>query len=133
MSDTPSLAQKTQSSTPAEMAEQEPTDQRSETCDETDENTDIDLGEGTSNAASESDPAPSANKQDHKPAFVKIMQLDEREMLTAYLEAFFGESLATGWTTSLMVVVSANRSLPLLRKVRWGPSRGHQRRHDRLP
>ena len=67
--------------------------QCSETCDETGEDADMDLGEGTSNAASESDPAPSANKPEHKSAFVKIMELGEREMLTAYIEAFFGESL----------------------------------------
>lgn len=115
MSDAPSLARVTRSSTPIEMAEQEAMDQCSQTCDETEKDTDMDLGEGTSNAPSESDPAPSANKPEHKSAFVKIMELDEREMLTAYLEAFFGEPLhCSGRITSLMVVAPTNRSLPLL-------------------
>lgn len=127
MSDAPSPAQITRSSTPIEMNEQEAMDQCSETCDETGEDADMDLGEGTSNAsaASEPDPAPSANKPEHKSAFVKIMELDEPEMLTAYIEAFVGESLR--YRLDHPTDGSHNRSLPLLQRVRWGPSREHQR------
>lgn len=60
-----------------------------------DVDTDMDLGEGASNPApvepSGSDTAPSENKPKPRSAFVKIMELKEKEMLTAYLEAFFGK------------------------------------------
>ena len=61
------------------------------------EDVDVDLGEGMSNAASDElsgwDPTPSTNEPKPKPAFVKIAGLKEEDMLTAYLEAFFGEPL----------------------------------------
>lgn len=110
MSNTPSPALTTQPSTPAKVTEQgqqseevsngkitgeEATDQGSETRNPKDTDADMGLGEGTSNAASDepsgSDPAPSASKSKPKSAFVKVMELKEKEMLTAYLEAFFGE------------------------------------------
>lgn len=56
---------------------------------------DMDLGQGTPNPASDeqpgSDPVPSGKEPEPKSAFVKVMELKEKEMLTAYLEAFFGK------------------------------------------
>lgn len=97
-------------------------DQRSKTHDAGVTDVNMDLGEGTSEAAavlSGSDPAPSANKPKPKSAFVKITELKEKEMLEVYVEAFFGEPYDVGWITSLMVAILANRSLHILQEVRW--------------
>ena len=132
-----SMSGTTQPFTPTEVFEQgqplgevlnrkitgeEAMDQRSETHDAMDVDVDMDLGEGTSEAAADlsgSDPAPSANKPRPKPAFVKIVELKEKEMLKAYVEAFFGEPYDVDWITSLMVVILANRSLHVLQEVWW--------------
>jgi len=69
-------------------------DRPAETTGAKDMDADMDLGEGTSNPApderSGSDPVPSTKEP--KSAFIKIMELGEKDMLKAYLEAFFGES-----------------------------------------
>lgn len=68
-------------------------DQRGHTADV---DADMDLGEGTSSPASGepsgSEPVPSANEPKPKSAFVKIMELEEVDMLKAYMGAFFGKS-----------------------------------------
>ena len=57
---------------------------------------DADLGEGTSNLTPDEpsgpDPAPSTNESKPKSAFVKLTELKERQMVLAYLQAFFGGS-----------------------------------------
>jgi hypothetical protein len=86
--------------------------QCSKACDAEDTDVDMDLGEGTSNAASDgppgSDPTSSADKSKLKSAFVKIMELKEGEMLTAYLQAFFGEPYDI-WTRVSVLPVGSPR------------------------
>ena len=61
-----------------------------------DTNIKMDLSGGTSNPTPDEPPGPDPklpeSKPKHKYAFVKIMELDEKRMLTSYLEAYFGES-----------------------------------------
>ena len=74
---------------------------------------------------SEPDSEPPANKPKPRSAFVKISELQETDMITSWLQAFFGESLQRLEPVSPHELNRranegnlANRSLPLLQKVR---------------
>lgn len=59
-------------------------------------NTDTDLGVGLSNRVSDDslqpDPMSMPSASERKPAFVKIIDLDEEDRFTSWLEAFIGKS-----------------------------------------
>jgi len=104
--------------TVGEGAAGQPVHQSVETRDTNDVDVDMDQGEGTSNPESDepsgSDATLSAKKHKPKPAFVKVMELKEVSMLTAYLEAFFGKSCGARDRLTLLPVVS-----PCGRRLIW--------------
>jgi len=83
-------------STGGEKSADLPAHRQAETRYAKDVDADMDLGQGpldpVPHESPGSDPVSSANKPKPKSAFIKIMELGEKDMLIAYLEAFFGKS-----------------------------------------